>query len=130
MSIKKVFAEDGISGLIGGLAIAVGVVVLGAVISERPRRRAEVAAVLGVPIELSLGRYRSPRWVRQWRLRWRLKRPPAELQMVERRLRANLEAAPGSALAVVPVGPEDVAALGVALLGAITGVGGQTGRCC
>ncbi len=116
MSIKKVFAEDGISGLIGGLAIAVGVVVLGAVISERPRRRAEVAATLGIPVELSLGRYRSPRWMRQWRLRWHLKRPSAELQMVERRLWANLEAAPGSALAVVPVGPEDVAALGVALL--------------
>jgi capsular polysaccharide biosynthesis protein len=116
VSTTKVAVTDALTGLVGGLLLGMGIVVVGAVISDRPRRRNEVAAALGAPVELSLGRYNTPRLARQSRLRRRLKRPAPELEMIERRLRANLEASPGDALAVVPIGSTEVAALAVASL--------------
>ncbi len=69
-STKKLFLLSGISGFIGGLAIGVGVVVLQAVVSDRVRRRDEVASLLGAPVEFSLrpvghARGRSENWVKR-----------------------------------------------------------------
>lgn len=116
VSVKRVTTMDGLSGLVGGLGLGLGIVIVGAIISDRPRRRADVAAALGVPVELSVGKYRPPRVLRRLRLRWRLPRRWAMLEMVERRLRRNLEEVPGSGLAVVAVGPNELAALGIARL--------------
>ena len=114
VSAKKVTAEDGLAGLVGGLGLAIGAVAIAAAVSDRPRRRAEVAAALDVPVELSLGRYRKARFGHKLRLRRRLKKPSQ--QMIERRLRAHLEAVPGSALAVLAIGATEPAALGIAAL--------------
>ncbi len=56
LSKVKVLLIDGLSGLIGGLALGMLYVILAAVLSDRLRRREDIASVLGVPIELSVGR--------------------------------------------------------------------------
>ncbi len=89
-------AMDGLTGLIGGLGLAVGIVIVGAIVSDRPRRRSEVAATLGVPVELSVGRYHPPLFFHQMRLRRSLKSPGLTMRMIARRLGAHLDAAPGS----------------------------------
>jgi capsular polysaccharide biosynthesis protein len=42
-------------GLIGGLAVGMAIVIVSAVISDRLRRRDDVAAAMGVPVRLSVG---------------------------------------------------------------------------
>ena len=49
------------SALLAGLAIGVGIVVVRAIVSDRLRRRDDVADVLGVPVRLSVGELRSRR---------------------------------------------------------------------
>ena len=97
-SRKKVMITDSIAGVIAGLGLGVGIVVVGAVLTDRLRRRDEIAIAVGAPVELSIGRYRRPRFLRKWRLDRRVRRPSREMRMVERRMRAHLESAPGSAL--------------------------------
>jgi|SRR5579875_541525 len=104
ISMKRVFAEDGLSGLVAGLAVGIGGVVVSSVISEKPRRRDEVAQLLGAPVELSMRGPKDPgplRWsvFRSW-----VKKPDAELQSANRRLRHQLLRLPQHALAVVTVG--------------------------
>ena len=54
-SATKVIVEDALTGLVGGLLLGLGIVVVAGIISDRPRLRTEVAAALGVPVELSVG---------------------------------------------------------------------------
>jgi capsular polysaccharide biosynthesis protein len=116
VSSKRAAAKDGLSGLVAGVALGLGFVLVVAVVSDRPRRRADVALALGVPIELSLGRFHRRRLLRRWRLRRLLAEPPTEFRVLERRLRAHAEAAAGSALLVVAVEAAEPAALGVGSL--------------
>jgi capsular polysaccharide biosynthesis protein len=51
-----------LSGLIGGLAIGLGIVIVRELISDRLRRRDDIAAALGGPVRLSVGRL-SKRWL-------------------------------------------------------------------
>jgi hypothetical protein len=44
-----------LSGLIGGLAIGLGIVIVRGLISDRLRRRDDIAAALGAPVRLSVG---------------------------------------------------------------------------
>ncbi|HTT89869.1 MAG TPA: hypothetical protein VMF65_09975, partial [Acidimicrobiales bacterium] len=115
-SDTKVVAEDALTGLVGGLLLGLGIVLVAGVISDRPRLRHEVAAALGVPVELSVGPYRPPLLLRQARLRRSVRRPRGTLEMMARRVYNQLEAAPGSALAVLPIGPCEPAALCVSSL--------------
>ena len=48
-------------GLIAGLALGVGIIVVRAIISDRLRRRDDVAQVLGAPVKLSVGTMRPGR---------------------------------------------------------------------
>jgi capsular polysaccharide biosynthesis protein len=116
VSDNRVIVTDGLSGLVAGLGIGMGIVIVGAVISERPRRRSEIAAALGVPIELSVGRYRPPRLLRHLRLRRVVRKPGHTLPVVEHRLRDFLESLPNPSLAVVPVGSVEPVALCTAAL--------------
>jgi capsular polysaccharide biosynthesis protein len=61
-SLKKRVVLSVGSGLIGGLAIGVGVVLIGALTTDRLRRREEVALALGVPVRLSVGKLHERRW--------------------------------------------------------------------
>jgi len=69
-STAKLFGLDGIAGLIGGLVIGVALVAVQAVVSDRLRRRDEVASLLGAPVDLSLKpirhlKFRRHRWFRR-----------------------------------------------------------------
>jgi capsular polysaccharide biosynthesis protein len=51
-----------VSGLIGGLAIGLGIVIVRELISDRLRRRDDIAAALGGPVRLSVGRLSKRRF--------------------------------------------------------------------
>jgi capsular polysaccharide biosynthesis protein len=51
-----------VGGLIGGLVLALGLVVLRALTSERLYRRDDIARALGAPVKLSTGKVRLSRW--------------------------------------------------------------------
>jgi capsular polysaccharide biosynthesis protein len=50
------------AAIVAGLAIGLGIVVVRAIVSDRLRRRDDVADVLGVPVRLSVGELSSRRW--------------------------------------------------------------------
>lgn len=116
VSTKRVTASDGLSGLVAGLGLGVLVVILSVVLSERVRRREDIAAALGAPVELSIGAYRRPHWASRMRLRRRVEQPGPGLQMVVQRLRSRLEAAPSASLCTVAIEAAEPAALAVAVL--------------
>jgi capsular polysaccharide biosynthesis protein len=125
VSGKKVIVSDGLSGLVAGLAVGLIAVIFGALLSERGPDRSTVAATLGAPVELSLGRLRSPRVMRRSRLSRQLRDPSPSLRMIERRLRGHLESVPGSALAVVAVGTPEPTAVAVGALALALSSGGH-----
>jgi capsular polysaccharide biosynthesis protein len=103
------------AGLIPGLALGIGAVVIGAIISDRLRRRDDIARALDAPV-FSVGPVGSSRW-RRGKQGLEAAQNPAI-----RRVVTHLGAAvrPGSsgiaALAVVPVDDPEVAALSLASL--------------
>jgi capsular polysaccharide biosynthesis protein len=116
VSTKKVILTDALSGLVLGLAVGLAFVIFRALLSERAPDRSTIAATLDAPVELSLGRYRSPRVLRGTRLSRQLREPSPTVRMIERRLRGHLESAPESALAVVSVEAPEPTALAVGAL--------------
>ena len=54
-SITKSLALYGLSGLIGGLAVGLVIAVVGAITSDRLRRRDDIADAFGAPVRLSVG---------------------------------------------------------------------------
>jgi len=91
-------------GLFGGLAIGMAIVIIAALLSDRLRRRDDVAAALGAPVRLSVGRLRAPS---RWRLARRGRRASRDRDM--KRLIAYLHGAvPGS-----PRGPASLAVVAV-----------------
>jgi capsular polysaccharide biosynthesis protein len=50
-------------GLMAGLALGVAIVVVAAIVSDRLRRRDDVARALGTPVRLSVGAIRPRRWL-------------------------------------------------------------------
>jgi capsular polysaccharide biosynthesis protein len=103
-------------GLVVGLALGVGIVVIQALVSDRLRRRDDIARALGAPVRLSVGSVRLNRWPPS------LPRHSAARDADIRRIAAHLgRAAPEksqgvAALAVVPVDDLQVPALSVATL--------------
>ena len=74
-SAKKRLALVSGSGVLGGLGVGIGWVLVAGLVSERLRRREEVAAALGIPVRFSLVRLNS-------RLPWRRDRVHDQLQAV------------------------------------------------
>jgi capsular polysaccharide biosynthesis protein len=62
-SKSKSAAVYAAGGLFVGLLVGMGIVVIGALLSNRLRRRDDVAAALGAPVRLSVGTLRLPRWL-------------------------------------------------------------------
>jgi hypothetical protein len=56
VSAKKTALKDGLTGLVAGLALGMIIVIVGELLSDDVRRRVDVAAALGAPVELSVGR--------------------------------------------------------------------------
>jgi capsular polysaccharide biosynthesis protein len=51
------------SGLIAGLALGLSIAVIRALVSDRLRRRDDIARTLGAPVKLSVGKVRLSRWL-------------------------------------------------------------------
>jgi capsular polysaccharide biosynthesis protein len=49
-------------GLIGGLVLGLAVVIIRALVSDRLRRRDDIACALGAPVKLSVGKVKLSRW--------------------------------------------------------------------
>jgi capsular polysaccharide biosynthesis protein len=107
----KVLAEYVGGGLIGGAALGLVIVLIRTLISDRLRRRDDVARVLGAPVRLSIVGGRPRRW-------WRGGRGLAaasgrDFQRVIAFLASEVAARPsgGAGLAVVPAGDPRIAAV-------------------
>jgi len=107
---------DVAGGLVGGLALGLGIVIVSALISDRLRRRDEVAEAFGASVGLSVGALRKPR------LPSATPRRKAKRDLDMRRVVAHLRnTLPGSShgpasLAVIAVDDTRVAAQAVASL--------------
>jgi capsular polysaccharide biosynthesis protein len=53
---KKRLLEYAGAGLVGGLALGMAIIIVGALVSDRLRRRSDVAYALGAPVRLSVGK--------------------------------------------------------------------------
>jgi capsular polysaccharide biosynthesis protein len=58
---KKRLLEYAGAGLVGGLALGMAIVIIGALVSDRLRRRSDVAYALGAPVRLSVGKIPASR---------------------------------------------------------------------
>jgi capsular polysaccharide biosynthesis protein len=61
-SKKKALFRYGAVGLIAGLALGLGIIIVRALVSDRLRRRSDVAYVIDAPVRLSVGPMRARRW--------------------------------------------------------------------
>jgi capsular polysaccharide biosynthesis protein len=108
-----------LAGLIAGLALAIALVVIRAIVSDRPRRRGDVADALEAPVVLSTGPLRTGRWLSPARL-WpgRAAARRADIDRVVRQLGRALRQRDRSTavLAVVAVNDPETAALPVVAL--------------
>jgi capsular polysaccharide biosynthesis protein len=109
----KVPAEYGIAGLIGGMAVGMGIVIIQALASGRLRRRDDIALALGAPVKLSLGRVRV-RGAAPGR-RGEGGSGNRDIDRIAEHLRKTVSRSPQGAasLAVVPVDSTQIAALAV-----------------
>jgi capsular polysaccharide biosynthesis protein len=99
-----------VGGLVGGLAIGISIVVLGALVSDRLWRRDDVAEAVGAPVRLSVAAIGASR--RALKLPWRAHKRDVDMRRVVAHLR---RAVPGSSqgpagLAVVAVNNAQVVA--------------------
>jgi capsular polysaccharide biosynthesis protein len=60
-SVKKTLAIYGLGGLLAGMAIGMAIVIIGAITSDRLRRRDDIAYAIDAPVRLSVGALRSGR---------------------------------------------------------------------
>lgn len=105
-----------LTGLFAGLALGLCIVVVRAVISDRLRRRDDVARALGAPVKLSVGAVRLSRWRRGARGLEAAR--GADVQRIVAHLRSTVPAASRDTanLAVVPVDDPGVAAVSLVSL--------------
>ena len=103
-------------GLLLGLVLGMGIVVVRALISDRLRRRDDVARALGAPVKVSVGTLRLHRWLPGRRGLEAAR--GAEVQRIVTHLRGSVPASSGgvAALSVVPVDDPQVAALALVSL--------------
>lgn len=111
--IKNILTYFG-GGLFGGLGLGVAIVVIGALLSNKLRRRDDVAYALGVPVGLSVGPLRSGRLLRLRGKRARTRDMRRLVQYLRKAIPANSRGT--QSLAVVAVSdPRTVAKAVVSL---------------
>jgi hypothetical protein len=106
-------------GLVAGLAVGLGLVIVMALVSDRLRRRDDIAYALGGPVGLSTGRIHLSRW--RPGQRGLAAASGRDMQRIVAYLRGIAPAGSrGTALAIVPVDNARIAALSLVSL-AVTG---------
>jgi len=113
VSAVKVVAADALTGLVGGLGAGILVILVASVLSDRPRRRQDVARALGAPVELSTPRPGSLRRRRRHRSSRTGQQTDGETAAMVRVLGGHLATSPDGAVVAVPVGAPDAAARAV-----------------
>ena len=115
-SVKRRMALYGGGGLLAGLVLGLGIVVLRAVVSNRLRRRDDVARALGAPVRLSIGKRHLSR--RRLRRQGLAAAQSASLSRVVIHLGTAVAPTSGgfASLAVVPADDIEVAAVCLAAL--------------
>jgi capsular polysaccharide biosynthesis protein len=104
-----------LSGLIGGLMIGVGFIAIQVLLSDRVRRRDDIALALGAPVRLSMRRIRLRRLLPGHHGISAAQLPA--IQRVANHLRGVLPSDPaGAALVLVPAGRPETAALAIVAL--------------
>jgi len=124
-SATKMMLLNGLAGLIGGFALGIGWVVCQAIVSDRVRRRDDVADALGVPVAVSIGRFPlGRRWGRQ-RIPAQLTDPGPEIARMAQHLQSALlsSGAAKPSLITVSLDSDVPAAAAVATAAAAMAVG-------
>ena len=117
VSKKKLFGLSGISGLIVGLIVGMGYVALQAIVSDRLRRRDEVASLLGAPVELSLRPVRHPKSRSDGWIRHAAVKPPGDVGLLASYLqRCMISQGARMTLLVIPLDDEVVPSAALAAL--------------
>ena len=114
-SLRKTVTDPG-GGLLAGLALGMGFVIAETLVSDRLRRRDDIARALGAPVQFSVGKVRLSRWL-PGRHGFAATRRAKIRQIAEylgRIVPAKTRAA--AALGVVPVDDAQVAALSLVSL--------------
>jgi capsular polysaccharide biosynthesis protein len=114
-SLRKTLTDPG-GGLLAGLGLGMGFVIVETLVSDRTRRRDDVARALGAPVQFSVGKVRLNRWLPGWYGLAATRR--AKIRRTAEYLRGVVPPRPGrvAALAVVPIDDPQVAALSVVSL--------------
>jgi capsular polysaccharide biosynthesis protein len=117
----KLLVVYGATALVAGLALGIMIVAIRALVSDRLRRRDDVARALGAPVRLSVGAVRISRWLPSRRglaaaQGREIKRIAAHLRRVLDKSSAPKTPKTATALAVVSIDNPQVAALAVVSL--------------
>ncbi len=113
-SVKKTLALYAVGGLVGGLVIGMSVVVIGAITTDRLRRRDDIAIAVGAPVKLSVGPLRGRRWVPS--LRRRSGRRNRDMDRVVAYLRDAVPAHPKGAAGFAVVAADDAPTVAQAVI--------------
>ena len=125
----KPLIEYAVVGLIVGLVLGLAIVIVRALVSDRLRRRDDIAYALDAPVKLSVGTLRARRWLPS------LPGRAAKRDLDMRRVVAHLQSAVPrstwgqSGLAIVAVDNAPVVAPAVVGVGRVLRGPGQSGRC-
>jgi capsular polysaccharide biosynthesis protein len=110
-SRKKPVLVAAALGLFGGLVLGIGIIAVRAVVSDRLRRRDDVAHALGVPVKLSVGTIRLRGWTPSPAGRRTSRNPEVDLVVAQLRAALPQSSRKPRALAVVAVDDPKAAAV-------------------
>ena len=102
------------AALVGGLVVGMSVVVIGAITTDRLRRRDDIAIAVGAPVKLSVGRLRGRRWVPG--LRRKSGRRNRDMDRVVAHLRDAVPAHPKGAAGFAVVAADDAPTVAQAVI--------------
>lgn len=97
-------ALAGLSGLVGGMAVGIGLVLVVAITSDRLRRREDVSRALGVPVRSGVGGIRPSPWAP-----WRHSRADRARSLLVHAVESALPAAPARPVRMALAAVDNVA---------------------
>lgn len=113
-SVKKTLALYAVGGLVGGLVVGLAIVVIGAITTDRLRRRDDIAIAVGAPVKLSVGPLRGHKWVPH--LRGNFGRRNRDMERVVEHLRNAVPAHPRGAAGLAVVAVDDAPTVAQAVI--------------
>lgn len=125
-AVKKEFVFYGIGGLLGGLVVGMTIVIVGAVTTDKLRRRDDIAIAVGSPVRLSVGRLRG-RWGKPSQRR-RSGQRERDMERVVDHLRKAIPTASRGAACLAVVATDDVHTVGHAVARLAIASAQQRGR--